>query len=279
MSKHKFLIRFIIVWILAGALVFGITYLAQAAPHQQTAAEGEAIFKQQCAACHTIGGGRLVGPDLEGVADRRDVVWLKAFIATPDKVLAAGDPIATQLLAEYNNVPMPNLGLAQAEVDALVAYLESGGAVAAAPVVAAGAGDPQRGMQLFTGKQALLNGGTNCIACHSTADAASLGGGTLGPELTYVLQRYGEPGLASALNSLPFPTMQGIFTASPLTAEEQADLLAYFIQTNQISTPTANLTHWFWIGGGIGALVFFALMAIFWPRQRQSLSDRLRKQA
>lgn len=31
----------------------------------QSAEEGEQIFKQKCAGCHTIGGGRLVGPDLK----------------------------------------------------------------------------------------------------------------------------------------------------------------------------------------------------------------------
>ena len=28
------------------------------------AQDGEALFKQNCAACHKVGGGRLVGPDL-----------------------------------------------------------------------------------------------------------------------------------------------------------------------------------------------------------------------
>jgi mono/diheme cytochrome c family protein len=280
MCKHKTLIRILSGWILAGTLILAITYLVQAAPLLQTTADGEAIFNQKCAACHTIGGGKLVGPDLQGVTTRRDIAWIKEFISAPDKVLASGDPIATQLLAENNNVAMPNLGITQTEVDALVAFFESGGTAAAAPAAPAAVGDPQRGKSLFMGKMTLLNGGPNCIACHSTADVTSLGGGTLGPELTNVLQRYGgEPGLASALAGLPFPTMQGVFVNKPLDVQEQADLLAYFIQVNQKVPAKANLVYGFWIGGGIGALVFFALMAIFWPRQRQSLSDRLRKQA
>lgn len=279
MCKHKILFRFLTGWLLAGALVFGVAYLVQAAPLLQTAAEGETIFTQKCAACHTIGGGKLVGPDLQGVTDRRDINWIKQFISAPDKVIASGDPIAAQLLAENNNVAMPNLGLTQAEVDGLVAFFQSGGS-AAAPAAPAAVGDPQRGKNLFTGKQAMLNGGPNCIACHSTVDVTSLGGGTLGPELTNVLQRYGgEAGMASALAGLPFPTMQGVFLNKPLDVQEQADLLAYFIQVNQKVPAKANLVYWFWIGGGIGALVFFVLMAIYWPRQRQSLSDRLRKQA
>lgn len=279
MLTRKFIIRIVLGWTLAGCLVFGIAYLAQAAPLVQSAEQGKTIFTQKCAACHTIGDGKLVGPDLQGVTDRRETSWVREFIAQPDKVLASGDPVANQLLTEYGNVPMPNLGLTPEEVDAVIAFLESGGDAAAAPVVSAAAGDPQRGSALFTGRQALQNGGVNCIACHSTTDSAGLGGGSLGPDLTYVLDRYGEPGLASSLSSLPFPTMQGAFTNRPLTAGEQADLLAYFTQTNQKPAPAANLTHWFWIGGGLGALLFFAIMALFWPPQRQSLSDRLRRQA
>ena len=32
---------------------------------------GQQIFQKSCAACHSIGGGRLVGPDLAGVNDKR----------------------------------------------------------------------------------------------------------------------------------------------------------------------------------------------------------------
>ena len=33
-------------------------------------ADGEQIFKTNCVSCHTIGGGRLIGPDLEGVTKK-----------------------------------------------------------------------------------------------------------------------------------------------------------------------------------------------------------------
>jgi hypothetical protein len=38
-------------------------------------------------------------------------------------VLAEGDPIATQLLARFHDVRMPNLGLASGEVALLLDYL------------------------------------------------------------------------------------------------------------------------------------------------------------
>ncbi len=80
------------------AWVVGSPVRVQAAPLSQDPVAGEQTFKAKCAACHTIGGGKLVGPDLKGVTTQRDAAWLKQFIAEPDKVLASGDPLATQLL-------------------------------------------------------------------------------------------------------------------------------------------------------------------------------------
>ena len=52
-------------------LALSIATLARAAPTAQDAAQGQAIFVQKCASCHTIGGGKLVGPDLKGVTATR----------------------------------------------------------------------------------------------------------------------------------------------------------------------------------------------------------------
>jgi hypothetical protein len=78
----------------------GLVGLAWAQPQAQQVQEGQAIFQAQCAACHTIGGGPLAGPDLEGVAARRPRDWLVQWIAAPDQVLAGGDPTATQPAVE-----------------------------------------------------------------------------------------------------------------------------------------------------------------------------------
>lgn len=136
------------------------------------------------------------------------------------------------------------------------------------------------GKALFSGQSPLTNGGTPCLACHSAAGINAVGGGTLGPDLTHVYTRYGETGLSSALVSLPFPTMQGIFTTKALTAQEQADLFAYFQEIDQqpaqVSAMNANII---WGLGAAGALILFGVMLVYWPRQRQSLSARLRKSA
>jgi nitrite reductase (NO-forming) len=86
---------------------------------------GQEIFSAKCTACHSIGKGVIVGPDLQGVTQVRDHDWLVRWITEPDVVLAEGDPIATELLASHNNVPMPNLQLAADDVNNVLAYLEN----------------------------------------------------------------------------------------------------------------------------------------------------------
>jgi len=90
----------------------------------------EYLFESRCGACHTIGNGDRVGPDLAGVTARRDRAWLSRYLAEPDRVRAEGDPIATALFAKYKNVPMPNLRLSGIEIAALLSYLELHGAAA-----------------------------------------------------------------------------------------------------------------------------------------------------
>ncbi len=90
-----------------------------------SAQEGEKLFTQMCTACHTIGKGRLIGPDLSGVTTRREESWLKRQIKEPDRMIAEKDPIVMELLKESNNVPMVPLGLTDTQVQSVVAYLKS----------------------------------------------------------------------------------------------------------------------------------------------------------
>lgn len=226
-------------FLLAAYLVVLSAQLACAAPPAQSAADGEAIFKSNCAGCHSIGGGRLVGPDLKGVTAQRDPDWLTRFIAEPDKVLAAGDPIAAALLQEFNNVPMPNLGLSADQVAAVIAYLEApGGAAAQATAAGLAAGDQDRGKALFMGDTHFQSDGPPCMGCHSIDNAGVLGGGVMGPNLTPAFAKYGDAGLASALANIPFPAMKPIYADHPLTPQEQADLRAYLQAT--AGQPEAN---------------------------------------
>lgn len=98
---------------------------SQAAAASPSAQEGAKLFSEKCTACHTIGKGKLIGPDLSGVTIRRGESWLKRQIKEPDRMIAEKDPIVMELLKESNNVPMVPLGLNDAEVEAVIAYLKS----------------------------------------------------------------------------------------------------------------------------------------------------------
>jgi protein SCO1 len=86
---------------------------------------GVLLFQSRCAACHTVGKGDAVGPDLAGVTTRRDRAWLVQYLRAPDQMLAEQDPIAVALLAKYKNVSMPNLHLSDGETATVLSYLEA----------------------------------------------------------------------------------------------------------------------------------------------------------
>lgn len=87
--------------------------------------EGYNLFQARCAACHTLGKGDLLGPDLLGVTARRDRAWLVRYLAAPDQMRARKDPIALALFEKYRGLPMPNLGLTETQVDLLINYLQA----------------------------------------------------------------------------------------------------------------------------------------------------------
>jgi protein SCO1 len=93
------------------------------APPTVTLDRGEYTFRNHCAACHTVGEGDRIGPDLAGVTKNRQRAWLEKYLIAPEKVLASGDPIATKLFAKYKNVPMPNLSLSNDDVKIILDFL------------------------------------------------------------------------------------------------------------------------------------------------------------
>ncbi|MBI2073784.1 MAG: cytochrome c [Gemmatimonadetes bacterium] len=75
---------------------------------QRQTDQGQKNFQTLCSVCHTIGGGRLVGPDLQGVSERRSEAWIIRFVQHSQELVAAGDPDAVALFQEFNRIPMPD---------------------------------------------------------------------------------------------------------------------------------------------------------------------------
>jgi len=87
--------------------------------------ESAQLFRTRCATCHTIGGGDGLGPDLLMVSSRRSPEWLARFIREPDRMLAEKDPVAMAMLPQFRNLAMPNLKLSEANVAALMAFIDA----------------------------------------------------------------------------------------------------------------------------------------------------------
>lgn len=103
------------------------------APELRKLSTGENLFRTRCWSCHVIGdgdevpphlNGRLLGPDLLGVTERRDRDWLARWLAEPDKMLAEKDPTAMELFARHSRIAMPNFSLNEGDVNALIDFLE-----------------------------------------------------------------------------------------------------------------------------------------------------------
>jgi protein SCO1/2 len=87
--------------------------------------KGAYLFSTRCAACHTIGNGDKIGPDLLGVTNVRDRAWLARIITDPNKMIEEKDPIATALFQKYKGVQMPKMGLAQEDVDTVIEFMKT----------------------------------------------------------------------------------------------------------------------------------------------------------
>jgi protein SCO1/2 len=85
---------------------------------------GQYHFATRCAACHTIGGGDKIGPDLLGVTNVRDRAWLARMIVDANKLIEENDPIATALFKKYKEIRMPPLRLPEADVNTLIEYMK-----------------------------------------------------------------------------------------------------------------------------------------------------------
>ena len=116
------------------------TTLSSTIGNQLIAQDGKALFQQNCASCHAV-NKKLTGPALAGVEERwSEKKNLYAWIKNSAAYLKTGDPYANKLYEEYNKVAMNNFpGLADADIDAILAYIKTVPAPGAAPAGATSA--------------------------------------------------------------------------------------------------------------------------------------------
>ena len=86
---------------------------------------GQYLFTKKCGACHTVGQGDKIGPDLAGVTDSRNRDWLMRKIQHPEQLLAEKDPLTMALAEKYGHVNMPNLRVSDDDANYMIGYLVS----------------------------------------------------------------------------------------------------------------------------------------------------------
>ena len=252
------------------------------------AQDGNAIFEDNgCAACHTIGGGKVVGPDLKGLHDRRTEAWVVSFVKDPN-AFAETDADAKAIAEEFNNM-MTAQTVSDDDIKAIYAYIGTQGS--AAPVeegVTASADenaepemstddatqeDIDKGRNLFTGTLAFDNGGVSCVTCHNVTNDQVIGGGRLAKDLTQAHGRMGDMGIKGILSSPPFPAMKTSYESSPLTEEEIYQLTSFLNKAN-VDAPYQQARSWDWVmvfgGGSLACFLIVHLAFIYGKRKTKS---------
>ncbi len=190
---------------------------------------GQAIFERNCFACHTIGEGVRVGPDLKDVHQRRERDWLERWVADP-LGMAENDPIGQQILAEWNNVPMAPSFLSDAEIVEVLDYIQlvSTGELATAAAVDEGPvelteAEFARGQGIFFNR---------CAGCHGTLRAGATGP-NIQPERT---TQIGTAALEITLTH-GLPGGMPAWGDAGILSEEEIQLMARYVQLPPPSPP------------------------------------------
>ncbi len=85
--------------------------------------EGKQIYQTMCTLCHKP-DQKHIGPALKGVLSRRSPEWIMNMILNPE-VMVKEDPMAKQLLADFNNLPMANQNLTEEQARKVLEYFRT----------------------------------------------------------------------------------------------------------------------------------------------------------
>lgn len=229
--------------------------------------DGASLFSQKCSGCHTVGKGKLVGPDLEPT-HTWETDKLTGEVKRMEKMAGPlADTDVAQLVKFLKSQKATRLN---ADIDtSFAAPVQSSSPAKPDFDLAAEPGSAQTGRRLFTGEQGLANGGMACIACHQ----AESNGGTLAPDLSAIAEKMSPTALVAACEKTPYKVMKEAYASHPVTRQEAIDLTKYFdwLKTNK---PTAQR---FPVGlvGVAGAVLMMILIALGYRNRNTSVRDKL----
>jgi len=196
----------------------------------EEAAAGLVIFDQKCVACHTVGGGDLIGPDLAGITDVREGDWLHAWIIDP----AAFAEVDTDA-AEIFTGGMPALGVSDTDADDVIAYLEITSEIDA-PVAAPEGPRELSAAEFDEASEIFFN---RCAGCHGTLRAGATGPAIQPDDRTLEI---GTVGIQTILTK-GLPGGMPAWGESGILTEDEIELVANFIQLEPPTPPPLDLAE------------------------------------
>jgi cytochrome c oxidase cbb3-type subunit 2 len=195
---------------------------------EQHLVDGEILYQEAgCVECHGK-YGKGDGPSANTLKD----VWgnpIRAYDFTVSGMMKGGSTVEDVYRALYVGIggtPMPAYvdALTEEQTWALAYYILS---LSEEVPPALPPGNSISGRDLLMGVTRFKNGGPPCMGCHSVMGIRAFGGGPWGPDLTIAHQKFKEDGLATFLETIPFPTMEPLYHPRPLSEEERGHLLAF----------------------------------------------------
>lgn len=266
-KNYLTMMRFVLVLLVA--IFMGKPAMAQS---------GEEIFAKNCVACHTIGSGNLVGPDLKGVEERRSIDWIGQFILSSEKLINSGDQDAIDNFEFFNKIKMQDFNFNTAQLADLINYIvKAGGGEMPAPKVEEIILTPEEkeimipvGSRLFQGYDKFSDGGVACFACHHVSYEGNNQGGSLGTDLTSSFTKYnGAAGLKGFIMTPSSMIMEMEYSKHPLTQEEIMSLVVFLEDANGNGTPEFESTGLF-VGGIILSCIMIFLIMIIWSEKKRN---------
>lgn len=261
MNRYFLVTLYVTLFLFGGAFAQSpdsIVAQADSAQVDSTAKQVDAValsYVQKCVGCHTIGGGKLTGPDLLPTR-----AWPKSELAAKVKLMESRvGPLSQQDVDQYVEL----LQDARAQERVSIAQELASKAVAATLDPAS----EQIGRKLFEGSTRLANGGIACITCHR----AGAQGGSFGPDLTALQTRMGKVAMTSAIQQSQFLVMSGTYKNRPITAQEAVHLAEY-LSSPDMMPQTSMEDRAPMLGTVIGVLGLLTVVGLYRKRSRNRIS-------
>ncbi|SEB36367.1 Cytochrome c [Tenacibaculum sp. MAR_2009_124] len=90
---------------------------------KELAKKGAEHFKQKCTSCHKA-NKKFLGPPMKGLLTKRSPEWIMNMMLNPME-MTKKDPIAKQLLKDYNNLLMVGQNLSEEDARSILEFVRT----------------------------------------------------------------------------------------------------------------------------------------------------------